>query len=177
MTDKTDTKKYLQTEEGLKELTELARQGMTMEQIAKKYDITRNTLYVWTKGSPELKSAILEGKKVADDRVEDSLYEQCFDRPSIEETIEYDSDGNVLKRIVRKKVLPASVNAIQYWLANRSEGKWKARQQLELTGSKDAPIIFVNDMPKEGSTEDTEGSNVIFATPSANIDTEAESDE
>ena len=175
MTDKTETKEYLKTEEGLKELTELARQGMTMEQIAKRYDITRNTLYVWTKGSPELKSAILEGKKVADERVEDSLYEQCFDRPSMEETIEYDSEGRVLKRSVRKKVIPASVTAIQYWLANRSEGKWKARQQLELTGSKDAPVIFVNDMPKDMKSESTEGSLVIFATePEPDIDTESE---
>ena len=145
-----------------------------VEEIATAFDITRSTLYKWSKANSDLQSALTEGKKVADDRVENSLYEQCFDRPTVEETTEYDENGNVVKRIRKTKVIPASVNAIQYWLANRSEGKWKARQQLELTGSKDAPVIFVNDMPKDMKSESAEGSLVIFATPPANAEDDTE---
>lgn len=142
-------KDYALSEEGLERITQLAREGKTLSEIATELDITRMTLYRWSKSSNELQSALTEGKKVADARVEDSLYEQCFDRPTLEETIEYDSQGAVVKRTVRKRVIPANVTAIQYWLANRSEGKWKARQQLELTGSTNAPVVFVNDMPRK----------------------------
>ena len=168
MPAKEEVKEEILSPEGLERVKALAKEGKTLTEIATAFDITRSTLYKWSKANLDLQSALTEGKKVADDRVENSLYEQCFDRPTVEETTEYDENGNVVKRIRKTKVIPASVNAIQYWLANRSEGKWKARQQLELTGSKDAPVIFVNDMPKGNTPEDTTGSCVIFATPSTN---------
>lgn len=144
---KKELKDFLVSEAGQRELEALAKEGKTLEQIANNYGIARNTLYTWSKANPEIKSALLAGKKVADERVEDSLYEQCFDRPTKEETMEYDSLGNIIKRTVKTKIIPASVPAIQYWLANRSEGKWKAKQQLELTGDSKAPVMFVMDIP------------------------------
>lgn len=145
---------YAQTPEGIEEARQLAMEGLTLSQIAERFKVTRNTLYIWTKSNTELKSALVEGKKVADERVEDSLYEQCFDRPTREETVEYDAEGNVIKRIAKTKVIPANVTAIQYWLANRSEGKWKARQQLELVGDPTKPVVFVNDVPRATPSED-----------------------
>lgn len=173
--DKSDTREYLQSDEGLAELTKLAEDGATVEEIARHFGVHRATLYRWSKASQDIHIALSTGKKVADERVEESLYEQCFDRHVKEETIEYDDQGHVIKRTVKARVLPASVNAIQYWLSNRMNDVWKARQQLELTGSKDAPVIFVNDMPKGMKSESTEGSLVIFATePEPDTNTESE---
>lgn len=155
---------YMLSEEGLAKVLELSRSGCTQEEIAREFGITRQTLFHWSKANTQLREAILEGKKVADERVEDSLYEQCFDRPFVEETTEYDNEGRVVKRVVKKKVNPASVNAIQYWLANRSEGKWKARQQLELVGDATRPVVFINDVPKPDldlGMESVEGMEII----------------
>lgn len=145
---------YASTPEGIEEARQLALEGKTLSQIAEHFHVTRNTLYIWTKTNAELRSALVEGKKVADERVEDSLYEQCFDRPMREETVEYDAQGHVVRTTTKTKVIPASVPAIQYWLANRSEGKWKARQQLEVVGDPAKPVVFVNDVPRVPPSED-----------------------
>ena len=169
-----DVRAYLSTEEGLNELKELAEKGKTFEDIASQYGVTRMTLYTWSKKNEDIRNALAEGRKTANGRVESSLYEQCFDRRVEEATAEYDATGALIKRVVKVKVIPANPRSIEYWLSNTSEGKWKLRQQLELTGNKESPVIFINDMPREGSTEDTEGSNVIFATPPTNTEDDTE---
>lgn len=171
-----DVRAYLSTEEGLNELKELAEKGKTFEDIASQFGVTRMTLYTWSKKNEDIRNALAEGRRTANGRVESSLYEQCFDRRVEEATAEYDASGALIKRVVKVRVIPANPRSIEYWLSNTSEGKWKLRQQLELTGNKESPVIFINDMPKEGSAEDTEGSSIIFATPPADIDTESESD-
>ena len=173
--DLSQVREYLGSDEGLEELTKLSREGKTFDDIASRFGITRMTLYTWSKKNEKIRNALAEGRKCANDRVESSLYEQCFDRKVEEAVIEYDSLGNPIRRTVKVKVIPANARAIEYWLSNTSEGKWKARQQLELMGNRDAPIIFVNDMPKDMKSESTEGSLVIFATePEPDIDTESE---
>ena len=142
-----ETLERLQTEEGQAELLELSRSGKTMAEIAKALGITRATLYAWSKKYPEIQHSLSEGKKVADDRVEQSLYESCFGHTEKEITIEKDGEGNVVKQIVRTKYVPPNVTAIQYWLSNRCNDKWKARQQLEISGDSKLPIMFVNNIP------------------------------
>ena len=88
----------------------------------------RSTLYTWSKKYPEVKDAITEGRKVADDRVEYSLYDMCFSHEEREVVIEKDATGNVVKQIIRTKHVPANVTAIQYWLQNRRRDTWKNRQ-------------------------------------------------
>lgn len=141
---------YMTSPEGLEELTKLARKGHTLEEIAHRFEMTRNTLYVWSKKHPEIQSALDEGKKVADDRVEQSLYESCFGRTEKTVVVEKDGDGNIVRQTVKTQYVPPSVTAIQYWLSNRSNGKWKARQQLEVTGDENLPLIIRNDLnPKD----------------------------
>lgn len=142
-----DLQEYIQSEKGLKELTELAREGKTMTEIASHLGINRATLYTWSTKYPEVKSALTEGKKVADERVEQSLYEMCFGRNEREITIEKDEDGNVVKQIIRTRYIPPNVTAIQYWLQNRCNDKWKDRRQMEVTGDGVLPIMFVEDIP------------------------------
>lgn len=137
----------LLTEEGLKELTDLAREGKTIQEIASRYGITRKTFYQWSTKYPEINSALVEGKTIADERVEMSLYDCCFGHKEKEISVEQDADGNIIKRTIKEKYIPPNVQAIQYWLANRSNGKWKARQQLELTGDSVIPVRFIEDIP------------------------------
>lgn len=140
-------KEKLLTEEGLAELTEMARSGKTLSEIAKHYGIVRKTFYEWSKKHPEINSALAEGKTAADEKVEMSLYDCCFGHMEKEITVEQDADGNVIKRVIKQKYIPPNVVAIQYWLANRTNGKWKARQQLELTGDSVLPVRFIEDIP------------------------------
>lgn len=157
-----ETQEYLRTPDGQAELTKLSKEGKTLEEIAESFGIVRQTLYVWSKKFPEIQSALSEGKRVADDRVEQSLYESCFGHMEKEIYVEKDGDGNILKQVMRTKYIPPNVTAIQYWLTNRRNDKWKARQQLELKGDSKLPIMFVNNVPnpyeqsQEKESEDDE---------------------
>lgn len=150
----TELQEYFQTEEGLEELTEQSKSGKTLAEIAEHFGINRTTLYMWSKKYPEMQSALSDGKKVADDRVEQSLYEACFGRTEKEVTIEKDAEGNVVKSVIRTRYYPANITAIQYWLANRRNDTWKARQQLEVTGDSVVPVMFVNDIPNPYADKD-----------------------
>lgn len=130
----------------LEEIKGYALSGCTMEQIAHRLLITAQTLYKWTKKYPELNDVILEGKRVADDRVEQSLYDMCFGYDVREVTVEKDEDGKVVKQVIRTKHIPPSATAIQYWLQNRRTNDWKSHQSLELHGKSDVPISIVYDL-------------------------------
>lgn len=138
----------VRTQAVLDEIREYAKEGCTLEQIAGRLMVTRSTLYQWTKKYPEVNDVIREGNKVADDRVEESLYEMCFPHEEREITVEKDPVTNqVVKQIIRTKYVPANFQAIQYWLQNRRRDEWKSHQSLEFHGSGSAlPVQIVYDL-------------------------------
>lgn len=130
----------------LEEIKQYAIEGCTLEQIATRLLVARQTLYSWSKKFPEVKEVICEGNKVADDRVEMSLYEMCFAHDEKEITVEQDDQGRVVKRIIKTKHVPANVTAIQYWLQNRRRDEWKNHQALEVTSASAVPVQIVYDL-------------------------------
>ena len=130
----------------LAEIKDYATQGYTQRQIASALMVAEATLYSWTKRFPEVRDVILEGNKVADDRVEYSLYEMCFPHEEREVVIEKDASGAVVKQTVRTKHIPANVTAIQYWLQNRRRDTWKNHTSLEFNGNTSIPVSIVYDL-------------------------------
>jgi transposase len=55
----------------------MARAGLIDEEIAKELKIAVSTLYLWQKKYPEFSEALKEGKKVADDKVEQALFRRA----------------------------------------------------------------------------------------------------
>ena len=130
----------------LNEIKEYAISGLTLEQIATRLLITRQTLYNWTKKIPELREVINEGKNIADDRVEMSLYEMCFPHDEREVEVEKDASGQVIKQKIRTRHYEPNVTAIQYWLQNRRRDIWKNHQSLEFSGNSSVPVQIVYDL-------------------------------
>lgn len=152
---------HKRVEEVLEEISILARAGKTYKQISSHFNISTSTLNDWSKRNPDLKNALTESRAVADERVEISLYESCFDRTVKEVTVESDSDGNIVRTITKTRVIPANPTAIQYWLCNRANDRWKARQQLELSATSDGgaiPIRLVYDL--DDGVEESENEEV-----------------
>lgn len=147
-------KDRIRSNEGLKKITKMAKEGKTLEQIAKSFGICVRTFYNWVRKYPEVADALYEGKNIADDLVEQSLYDACLAHDVTEVRIETDPDGNTVKRITTTKHIPANVTAIQYWLQNRRNDKWKDRRQVEFDGESAVPIRFVNDLPNPFEKKD-----------------------
>ena len=130
----------------LQEIKEYAVSGCTMEQIANRLMVNVATLYRWTNRYVELRDVIIEGKTVADDRVEQSLYDMCFGHDEKEVVVEKDGNNVITKQTIRSRHVEPDVRAIQMWLQNRRPDIWKNRQQLELQKSTEAPFAIVYDL-------------------------------
>ena len=138
------------TDEGKVRLQGWARDGLSDDQLADKMGVCPSTFYAWKNRYPEISEALREGKEVADRKVENALYNSCFDRKitirrpfKVKEV--YYNDG---KRCEREHVMygeedvaiPANEKAIEFWLANRKPEKWSRKEKLELTGDKGGPL-------------------------------------
>lgn len=136
------------TEEGMIRLEGWARDGLTDEQLAKNMGISPSTLYEWKNKYPEISEAIRAGKDVPDRKVENALYQSCFDRTikvmkafKVKE-VYYDGNG---KRCEKEHIelaeetypIPANERAQEFWLANRKPEQWSNKEKLELSGNVD----------------------------------------
>lgn len=83
--------------------------------------------------------ALMEGKEIADAKVEKCLYKRAigYDIEEEERIVEYNADGSVkpIKVKRNKKPVPPDVMAIMYWLNNRKKntGEWSQKQEITLT--------------------------------------------
>jgi len=140
------------TDEGKVRLQGWARDGLSDEQLAEKMGVCPSTFYAWKNKYPEISEALREGKEVADRRVENALYNSCFDRkitirrPFKVKEVYYDNG----KRCERERVMygeedvaiPANEKAIEFWLANRKPEKWSRKEKLEVSGDKGGPLVI-----------------------------------
>lgn len=134
------------TPEGLEELDGLVLKGYSLIELAKHYGVGRYAFYSWRRKYPEIDQILLKSAKIADEMVEQSLYESCFGRMEKEVTIEKDGQGNIVKQIVKTRYIPPNTQATQFWLINRQRGDWKsAKEEVQVQAS--GGISFVYDIP------------------------------
>lgn len=136
----------------------MTRCGLTDEMVAQEFGVSRMTIHNWRKKYPEFAEAMIEGKELADARVEDSLYRRAigYDYKEIHEEYSEGEDGQVYGRkvkVVDKHVMP-DVQAAIYWLTNRQPDRWKARQQLEVMGKDGEKLFEVKIIQPQAADED-----------------------
>lgn len=122
------------TQQGLEQLEEWARQGITNDQIAYNMGISQSTLYRWMKDYPNMTDAIDRGKRPVDFEVENALLKIALGYNYDEEQVT--NQGKVVK--VKKHHSP-SPTAIKFWLSNRKP-EWNEKRQMDFTG--DLPVII-----------------------------------
>ena len=120
-----------ESEEKLILLEGWARDGLSMEQIAKNMGIAKDTLYRWLKISSDISDAIKKGKEVTDYLVENALFASAL-------------GGNVVAQI--------------FWLKNRKPERWKDKVEQVIDTEADtsgvvllAPVLEKNYEPTEES--------------------------
>lgn len=134
--------KYSKIRERLEDISTLASNGFTDEDISAVLRINPSTLYEYKKKYPEFASALKGGKIVSDSAVVSSLYKRAVGYDYEEESVEYkptnkkDANGKETPAEVKyvrktKKHIPPSVTAIALWLFNRRKEEW-SRQQREI---------------------------------------------
>lgn len=149
----------------------LARQGMTVEQIAKELEVAKKTLYNWMEADEELLHALNEGRNAADSKVEDSLYSRAigYVLKETKKIIKLTADGQQEpSRIeITEKELAPDVTACIFWLKNRKPKDWRDKREMEITESDDALIkewianLGLEEQDAEVLEEAEEGRDVV----------------
>lgn len=89
--------------------------GLTIEQVANNIGIVKSTLYEWMKKNPNISNALKIGAEEALMIAENSLF-----------------------TLVKKK----NLGAIIFFLKNRSNGKWKDKQDSEVNINGDMSVSY-----------------------------------
>lgn len=138
---KKDFLKKLTTKRWLDRITQMARNGLTIEQIAKNCGVARNTFYNYMKKSQALNDAVDNGRMCADLEIENALFKNAKGYYFDEECV--DSEGNTKSY---KKYMPPNVVAQIFWLKNRRPKQWREKQEIELETKERVQLTIKNDL-------------------------------
>lgn len=115
----------------------MALLGLTDEEMAEVFDVSRSTFNQWKKQMPDFSDTVKRGKILADANVSASLYKRAtgYEYPS--EKIVTLSIGDGISKVERVPitavVLPDPGAALN-WLKNRQPNKWRDKQDVALSG-------------------------------------------
>lgn len=113
----------------------LRGEGKTLQDIAESLGVARSTFDEWRKVYPEFSSALEEGDRDADDRVERSLFERAVGYTHPEEKLLTVTQGAGMPSVVERHEVTAHYapdpTAIKFWLTNRRRDRWSDRTKVE----------------------------------------------
>lgn len=134
--------KYKQwlTPEGLQQLEEWARMGLTDDQIAHNMGIAYSTFYDYKARFKEFSEALKRGKAIVDQHVENALLKRAlgyhYDEITKEPGTEVDPITGIKKKAMVEvkrvtKEVHGDTTAQIFWLKNRKPKEWRDKQQID----------------------------------------------
>ncbi len=124
----------------------LAELHLIDTEIAKKMGISEQTINTWKNKYPEFKVALVSGKKTDNEIVENSLFKMAkgYDYDEVVERYIIDKEGNetLVGKTIMHKHLPASVPAVQFFLANRDKEHYSFKQDISLNNTDGEPFVI-----------------------------------
>ncbi len=108
----------------------MMRRGMTMEELAAVFSVSKPTVYEWIKKDENFANAIKEGADIANSTIESSLYFMAQEHTVTEtkKIFRKNKDTGEPEQIgseITTKVVPANFVAAAMWLCNRMKDHWK----------------------------------------------------
>jgi hypothetical protein len=120
---KTNGRPSLYKPQYAKVVKKLCERGATNGELARFFKVSVFTIKYWRAQYEDFSAAVRVGKQIADERVEQALYERA---------IGYDfDDGTADKSVIRH--IPPDIAAIRLWLFNRRPDKWRDKIEIENT--------------------------------------------
>lgn len=129
--------KFWLTKSGLEQISEWARQGLSLEEIALNMGVSVKTLKKYKKQFTEIEKAISTGKQEADTLVENALLKRALGYEYVERVCERVLNKElgvyeyVLTKEVTKEVKP-DISAQIFWLKNRRPEVWRDKKDIEV---------------------------------------------
>lgn len=117
----------------------LCEEGFTDAKLAKFFGVTEQTINAWKTSHPEFSESIKRGKDKFDtERVEVALAQRAvgFSHPDVHVS---NYQGDVTITPITKHY-PPDTTACIFWLKNRQPGRWRDKQEHEVTGKDGGPV-------------------------------------
>ena len=143
----------------LEEIAAWCRDGHTDIEMCKALGISVSVFCKYKREKEQLVQALKVNKAIADLTVENSLYKRAngYRYKETVKEIKTGPDGEVIfkhAKEIEKEALPDTTAQI-FWLKNRKQKEWRDKQEMELSGDPDKPVIqkleieFVKAKPRE----------------------------
>lgn len=109
----------------------LAMLGLTDEQIASFFQVSKQTLYDWQEAHPEFLDSSQRGKTIADAEMAVSLYKRGmgYSHEAVKIFMPAGADEPVYAKYVEH--YPPDTPAASLWLRNRQKALWRDTQSLQ----------------------------------------------
>lgn len=128
-------------QEFVEQSQKLCNIGATDADIADFFEVDVRTIYRWKQAHPDFSQALKRGKEIADDLVEQRLFQRATGYSHDAVKI-MQSDGKPLIVPYIEHCPPDTVAAI-FWLKNRRPDQWRDKVTQEVTGADGAPLVPV----------------------------------
>lgn len=125
----------------------LADKGLTDEELAKVFCVTRQTLHNWYDNFPEFREARQLGAILPNAAVERSLLHRALGYTAVEQVLlPVTKNGEKTYEIFQvTKQFPPDSTACIYWLKNRIPGRWRqnppAGNEEEIPGAVEVTVV------------------------------------
>jgi len=100
--------------------------GATIEDLAKFFDVSIESVKRWAIAHDEFRSALKTGREAADERVEQSLYRRAIGYSF--EAVKIMQDKGMAIVVPYTEHVPADVTACIFWLKNRRPDEWREKR-------------------------------------------------
>lgn len=117
------------TEEGLSQITEWMKLGITKEQLSHNMGINKRTLMKWQNEYPEISDAIKEGQKPVYLELENALFKSAkgYEVTEQERTSTFDAQKRLTGTVIKTKTrhIPPNTASCIFLLKNLCPQKWR----------------------------------------------------
>ena len=115
--------------------------GMTDKKLARLFDVSVATIYVWKKEYPEFLESIKKGKDDYDSvNIEKSLRRRANGFRFSEKTKEL-VDGEMTETKIVGKFVPPDPTSMIFWLKNRHPERWRDKHDFKVEGNLEINLI------------------------------------
>ncbi|WP_393965808.1 helix-turn-helix domain-containing protein [Exiguobacterium sp. S22-S28] len=125
--------------DGLDKIETWSKAGLTISDIAQNMGIGERTLYEWMNLHPQISQSLKRGKAVADEIVQNALFNSAIGFHYDEESLT--NDGRVVEL---KKYAKPNTTAQIFWLKNR-KSEWNDKQEMDVN----VRTVIVDDITDE----------------------------
>lgn len=131
------------TDEMPAQAKKLAAKGWTDAEMAEFFEVTEQTVNNWKIAHPDFFESLKDGKDVADDKVERSLFERAtgYSHP---DTHISNFQGAITVTEITKHYPPDTTAAI-FWLKNRRPTRWRDKTEVKTEHSGIIEIVIGGD--------------------------------